>query len=363
MSGPLAKVRIIEIEALGPLAFAGMLLADHGAEVIRIARPGAPSPSGDALARSRTIVTLDLKTDEGREAVRQLARTADGFIEGMRPGAAERLGLSPDDLLGLNPRLVYGRLTGWGQTGPNAPRAGHDLNYIALTGALHAIGPADRPMPPLALLGDFAGGGLLLAFGMVSALLHARATGEGQVIDCAMMDGANLLMAIFHGMIAQGSWEDRREANIVDGGAPWYSVYETADGKFISIAAMEPQFYAQLLGLLGLADDPQFVRTEQWFAVRDDKAAWPMQRRRLAEIFLRRTRDEWAAMMEATDACFAPVLSITEAPNHPHALAREAFVAVDGKLQPAPAPRYSRSSLDRPRPAARASTDGWPSDR
>ncbi|MDB5698807.1 MAG: Carnitine dehydratase, partial [Alphaproteobacteria bacterium] len=289
MSGPLAGLKVVELAGLGPTAFAAMMLADHGAEVIRVERPGTRPAERDPLLRSRKIVALDLKSGEGIEAVRALSRDAHGFIEGFRPGTTERLGIGPDDLLRDNPKLVYGRLTGWGQDGPNAQLAGHDINYIALTGALHAIGTAQTPVPPLALLGDFAGGSTMLAFGMVSAMLHAFRTGKGQVVDCAMMDGANVLMTIFHGLMAAGTWEDRREANIVDGGAHWYGVYETRDNRFVSIASMENQFYALLLERLGLSDDPEFARTEDWLAVRKDKAQWPKLRQRLAALFRTRT--------------------------------------------------------------------------
>jgi len=350
MSGPLTGLKIVELAGLGPTAFAAMMLADHGAEVIRVERPGSRPADRDPLLRSRKIMTADLKSAAGLETVRALVCEADGFIEGFRPGTTERLGLGPDDMLRDNPKLVYGRLTGWGQDGPIAQSAGHDINYIALTGALHAIGTARQPVPPLALLGDFAGGSTMLAFGMVSAMLHAGRTGQGQVVDCAMMDGANVLMTIFHGLMAAGYWEDRREANIVDGAAHWYGVYETLDNRFISIASMEPQFYALLLDRLGLADDPEFVRTEDWQAQRNDKAHWPKLRRRLADIFRTRTRAEWCDLLENTDVCFAPVLSMEEAPHHPHAQAREAFITVNGVVQPAPAPRYSVTKVAPPRP-------------
>ncbi len=333
MAGPLSGLRIVELGGIGPGPFAGMLLADHGADVVRIERRGTVTGAGDTMLRSRIIVELDLK-DEGDVAkLRALAGAADGLIDPFRPGVMERLGLGPDALLADNPRLVYARMTGWGQTGPLADRAGHDINYVALSGALHAVGPAERPIPPLALLGDLGGGGMMLAFAMCSALLHAQRTGSGQVVDCAMAEGAALLMTAFYELSARGAWRaDQREANLLDGGAPFYGVYQTADHRFVAIGALEPQFYAQLLDLLDLAGEADFAR-------RDDPSSWPLLRRRLEALFVTRTRDEWCNVFAGSDACFAPVLSMHEAPGHEQAIARQSFCTVDGIVQPAPAPR------------------------
>lgn len=337
--GPLAGVRILEIVGIGPGPFACMMLADHGADVIRVERPGGAQggvpveDAKDILARNRRRIAIDLKTAEGAAVVRDLAATADGLVEGFRPGVMERLGLGPDQLIGDNPRLVYGRMTGWGQTGPNAPLAGHDINYIALSGALHACGPADgKPVPPLNLIGDFGGGGMMMAFGMVAAILCAKATGKGQVIDCAMTDGSAVLMSMIYSLRARGFWQDRRGANLLDGGAPFYDTYETADGRHVAIGSIEPQFYALLRERAGLGPD---------FDVQMDTRRWPEQKAALADIFRRRTRDEWCDIMAQSDVCFAPVLSLDEAPTHPHNVARRTFVEASGITQPAPAPRYS----------------------
>lgn len=348
VAGPLTGLRIIEVGGIGPVPFAGMMLADHGAEVVRILRPGETVLSSDILLRSRQTVTLDLKNSTDIDTAVEMVRTADGLIEGFRPGVMERLGLGPDFLISANPRLVYGRMTGWGQTGPYAANSGHDLNYIAITGAAAAIGPeSGKPVPPLNLVADFGGGGMLLAFSMVSALLHARSAGQGQVIDCAMSEGAGLLMAMTYELRAKGLWSESRGANLVDGGAPFYDVYETSDGHFVSIGAMEPQFYLALLEKLGLSGDPLF--REQM-----DRAAWPEMRRRFHQIFLTRSRSEWCALLEHKDTCFAPVLLMSEAPAHPHAQARGSFVSIGGVIQPAPAPHYSVTINDVPR----ASTAG-----
>lgn len=344
MPGPLSGVRVIEIGSIGPGPFCGMMLADHGAEVIRIDRPGTAIPRGETLLRNRKWLMLDLKSETDVAAVRDLARTADVVIEGFRPGTLERLRLGPDTLLADNPRLVVGRMTGWGQTGPYSHAAGHDINYIALSGALHLTGPDERPVAPPAMLGDFGGGGMLLAFAITAALLHARQTGVGQIIDCAMTEGSGLLAGAFYGLYGMGEWKDRRSANVLDGGAHFYGVYRTADDKFVSIGALEPQFYRLLLERLGLADDPSFARQL-------DSIHWPILRDRLQAIFLTKTRDEWCLIMEHSDICFAPVLGLGEAPSHPHAVARRAFVDVDGTRQPAPAPRYSATPLAAPRPA------------
>ncbi len=348
MAGPLAGLKIIEIAGIGPGPFAGMMLADHGAEVIRVERPGVnlAAQSRDVLSRSRRIVTADLKSPEGLAFVRDLVSSADGLIEGFRPGVMERLGLGPDVLLADNPRLVYGRMTGWGQDGPYAASAGHDINYIALAGVLHGFGPANgKPVAPINLVGDFGGGGMMLAFGMVSALWHVKAGGAGQVIDCAMTEGAAVLMSMMRGFVAQGHWRDERGVNILDGAAHFYDSYETADGEYVSIGSIEPQFYRQLREVLGLTQDAAF--DEQM-----NPAAWPALKDRLAAVFKTRTRDEWCALMEGTDICFAPVLSMTEATAHPHNIARGAFVTVDGVVQPAPAPRYSATPTATPRPSS-----------
>lgn len=335
--GPLAGIRVVEFAGLGPTPFAAMLMADMGAEVIRIERPAGESLLGldyDILNRGRGFVRLDLKDAADRATARALVSHADALIEGMRPGVMERLGLGPEDFP-ENPRLVYGRMTGWGQTGPLAHAAGHDINYISLSGALHAIGPADMPAVPLNLIGDFGGGALYLAFGMVAALFEAGRSGKGQVVDAAITDGTAHLMAMIYGMRAGGRWQDRRGANLLDGGAPEYGCYRCADGRFVSIGALEPKFYAELLTRLGLkaADVPD----------RNDPANWPRLREMFAGVFATRSRDEWCTEMEGTDVCFAPVLSIDEAARHPHNVARSAFGTWDGVQQPAPAPRLSRT--------------------
>ena len=342
-SGPLVGVKVVEIASIGPGPFTAMLLADMGADVLRIDRAasvapveqGTPPPL-DLLNRGRRSVGVDLKHDRGAEVVLRLAAEADALIEGFRPGVTERLGVGPDECLARNPRLVYGRMTGWGQEGPMADAAGHDLNYIALAGALHPIGRAGSPPPPpLNLVGDFGGGALYLAFGIVCALLEARQSGRGQVVDAAMVDGAAHLTTMFHSMKALGFWKDEREANLLDGGAHFYDTYETADGKFISLAPLEPKFYDELRALAGLDG-------EEWGA-QMDRSRWPEMKSRLAEVIRRRTRDEWCAALEGSDACFAPVLTLSEAPLHPHNLYRQTFTEVAGITQPAPAPRYSRT--------------------
>ena len=353
MTGPLHGLRIVELAGIGPGPFAGMMLADHGAEVIRVERPGPPPAfARDILNRSRRSIVVDLKRPQGVEVVSALSRSADGFIEGLRPGVAERLGLGPDVLRTANPRLVYGRVTGWGQDGPLAHAAGHDLNYIALSGALYALGRADeKPPVPLNLIGDFGGGGMLLAFGMLSAILCARATGRGQVVDAAMTDGAALLMSMFFNAGELAGAQAPRGGNLLGGAAPFYDTYETADGGFVAVAAIEPQFYAELLRRTGLADDPDL--REQ-----NDRAAWPAAKAKLAAVFKSRTRAEWCALVEGTDACFAPVLSIQEAPAHPHNRARGTFIEAFGLVQPAPAPRYSKTTPQPPTlPAPGADTD------
>ncbi|WJY19297.1 CaiB/BaiF CoA-transferase family protein [Alteriqipengyuania flavescens] len=350
-SGPLSGIRIVEFAGIGPGPFCGMMLADHGAEVIRIDRAtggrggSTPVSQKDVLGRGRKSIALNLKSEEGIALARKLAASADGIIEGFRPGVMERLGLGPEVLLADNPKLVYGRMTGWGQTGPYAPYAGHDINYIALAGALAHFGRADeKPTPPINMVGDFGGGGMMLAFGMVSALLAVANGGEGQVIDAAMTDGTAVLMGMIHGMKNMGVWSEDLGANMLDTGAHYYDTYETADGKFVSIGSIEPQFYAELRRLAGLAEDAAFD-------AQMDRRAWPDLKARLAEVFAAKTRDEWDALMEHTDVCYAPVLTMSEAAAHPHNRARETFVEVAGDMQPAPAPRYSATPTDRPDPA------------
>jgi alpha-methylacyl-CoA racemase len=351
MSGPLAGLRIIELAGIGPGPFAGMMLADHGAEVIRVDRVGAAANPRDPLLRSRRSVAVDMKSADGIAVVRDLCRSADGLIEGFRPGVTERLGLGPDVLLADNPKLVYGRMTGWGQTGPYAAAAGHDINYIALSGALHAYGRAgEKPTPPINMIGDFGGGGMMLAFGMVSAMLSAKTTGKGQVIDCAMTDGSAALMAMIWGFRANGIWADERGVNMLDTGAHFYDTYECADGKFISLGSIEPQFYALLRKLTGLDADPDFD-------AQMDRNAWGPLKAKLTALFRTKTRDEWCAVMEMTDVCFAPVLSMSEAPSHPHNAARGTFIEVGGHLQPAPAPRYSATATAAPTVPPRTGAD------
>ena len=351
MAGPLTGIRIIEFAGIGPGPFCGMMLADHGAEVIRVERPGGILHPMDALARSRRSIVLDMKSPEGIAVARDLCRTADGIIEGYRPGVMERLGLGPDVLLADNPKLVYGRMTGWGQSGPYAQAAGHDINYIALSGVLHTIGRAgERPVPPVNYIGDFGGGGMMLAFGMVSAILAVKAGGAGQVIDCAMTDGSALLAAMTYSAHSIGLHEDRIGVNRLDGGAPFYDTYECADGRFIAIGSIEPQFYALMRAKTGLDADPDFD-------AQYNKAMWPELKRRVAAVIACKTRDEWDAIMATTDVCFAPVLSLAEAPHHPHNAARETFVDVGGQLQPGPAPRYSGTVTDPPRVPVGAGAD------
>ena len=337
-AGPLAGIRIVEFAGIGPGPFAAMLLADMGADVIRIDRPGAaPVEAIDIVDRGRRTVVLDLKTAAGREGALALLAEADALIEGFRPGVMERLGLGPDAVQRTNPRLVYGRMTGWGQTGPLAHVAGHDINYIALAGALAAIGPAGGvPVAPLNLVGDYGGGALYLALGMLAALLEARSSGQGQTVDCAMCDGVASLMSLFVTLQAQGRWTERRGTNLLDGGAPFYATYECADGHWVSIGALEPQFYARLTRLLGVEDDADF-------AAQNDARTWPVLHARLQRMFRMHPREHWCALLEGTDACFAPVLTLAEAARHPHLQARQTYVEQDGVVQPAPAPRFSRT--------------------
>lgn len=335
--GPLSGYRIIELAGIGPGPFCGMMLSDMGAEVIRVDRTGgSPKAPKDVLQRNRKSIAVDLKSPEGVATVLRLVESADALFEGFRPGVTERLGLGPKDCMAKNPKLVYGRMTGWGQEGPMAQAAGHDINYIGLSGALHAIGRAgERPVPPLNLVGDFGGGGMLLAYGLVCALLEAQKSGKGQVVDAAMVDGAAALMAMFFSMSAGGAFTEQRGTNLLDGGAHFYDTYETGDGKHICIGSIEPQFYALLIEKAEL--DP----TE--FAPQMNAAEWPRLKAKLTEVFKTKTRDEWCAIMEGTDVCFSPVLSIWEAPNHAHAKARDSFLEVDGIMQQAPAPRFDRT--------------------
>lgn len=340
MSGPLSGIRVVELAGLGPAPFCGMVLADLGAEVVRVDRADVvvgdhtSSTKHDLHNRGKRSIGVNLKTPGAVDVVLDLAGTAEILIEGFRPGVTERLGVGPAECLARNTALVYGRVTGWGQEGPIAFTAGHDIDYIALSGVLHAVGPADRPIPPLNLIGDYGGGGMLLALGVMAALLHARETGEGQVVDAAMLDGAALLTTSHHGLIAEGIWTaSRRESNPLDGGAPFYAAYETSDGRHMAVGALEPQFYAELLEGLGLEPGDLPAQT--------DHSGWPALRDLFAEKFLERTRDEWADHFEGTDACVAPVLSMEEAPNHPHNRSRGTFVEVADVTQPAPAPRFS----------------------
>lgn len=366
-AGVLAGIKVIEIGGLGPAPFCAMMLADHGAEVLRVERLGKVHTEGaevqddlvgwDIMSRGRLSAGIDLKHELGRDLVRRLSLDADVFIEGFRPGVAERLGIGPDELRRDNERLVYGRMTGWGRSGPLADRAGHDLNYVSVSGALAHIGRVGQaPTPPLNLVGDFGGGGMLLAFGICAALVRRGITGVGQVVDAAMVDGAALLMAPLFGAWSSGFWSADRGTNLLDSGAPFYDCYRCADGGWLAVAAIEPQFYAQLLDGLGLADEE--------LPVQHDQTGWPLVRDRFAEVIASRTRDEWAELFDGRDACVAPVLDMGEAPRHPHAVARGAFVDVDGVMQPAAAPRFSRTPADAPDPA-RVGTDpsivlaGW----
>ena len=351
MPGPLTGLRIIELAGIGPGPFCGMMLADHGAEVIRVDRIGGMIMPFDPLARSRKSIAVDMKSEDGVAIVRELAKSADGLIEGFRPGVTERLGLGPEVLLADNPKLVYGRMTGWGQTGPYAQAAGHDINYIALSGTLHTIGrKGEKPVPPVNYIGDFGGGGMMLAFGMVAALLAVKNGDKGQVIDCAMTDGSAVVSAMTWGFYAGGFHADERGVNRLDTGAHFYDTYETSDGKYVAIGSIEPQFYALLLEKLGLTDDEEFK-------AQGDHVNWDKLSGRLTDIFKTKTRDQWCAIMEHSDICFAPVLSLAEAPGHPHNAERETFIEVGGVTQPAPAPRYSDTVTDAPRPAPKLGSD------
>ncbi|EJW20679.1 hypothetical protein IMCC14465_15660 [alpha proteobacterium IMCC14465] len=334
--GPLNGLRIIEFVGIGPGPFASMLLTDMGAEVLSIYRKGTEKNAlSDIASRGRKSITLDVKTPAGQAAVMRLVAAADGLIEGFRPGVMERLGLGPDDCLAINKKLVYGRMTGWGQTGPLSHAAGHDINYIALTGALAAIGSSNRPIPPLNLVGDFGGGAMFLAMGMCAAFFEAERSGEGQVIDCAMTDGSASLMTFFFNFMAQGLYKPQRESNMLDGGAHYYNTYETLDGKFISIGSIEPQFYAELRDRLGLTDKD--------FDHQHESEKWPDLKNKLAAVFKTKTRDEWDESLSGTDVCYAPVLTLDEAISHPHNKDRETLIERDGVVQPNVAPRFSRT--------------------
>jgi alpha-methylacyl-CoA racemase len=340
--GPLAGLRVLEFEAIGPGPFGAMMLADMGADVLLVDRL-TDSRLGfgrerrfDVMLRGRRSVTLDLKSEHGAEAALRLAEKADAIVEGFRPGVMERLGLGPEAMLARNPRLVYGRMTGWGQEGPLAARAGHDIDYIALSGVLHAIGRAgEAPVPPLNLVGDFGGGGMLLAFGIACGVIEARTSGRGQVVDAAMIDGASLLATMFAGMLAADQWSEARGENVLDSGAPWYDTYATRDGKHVAIGAIEPKFYAELLERLSL--DATTLPAQH------DRAGWPVLRQRFAERFASRTRDDWCVAFEGSDACFAPVLTFTESRRDTHRLARNGTIEIGGIAQPAPAPRFART--------------------
>ena len=349
-------MRVVEMAGIGPAPMACMLLADMGADVVRVDRTGpsglglAMAPQHDVNARGRRSVALDLKQPAGRDAVLKLVASADVLVEGFRPGVMEKLGLGPDTCLAANPALVYGRMTGFGQTGPLAAAAGHDINYIALTGVLDAIGPAGgAPQPPLNLVGDYGGGAMYLAFGVMAALYERQRSGLGQVVDAAMVDGAASLASIFFGLQAAGNWTEPRGQNLLDGGAPFYGTYETIDGRWVAIGPLEPKFFALLAEALGLED--RFVKRQY------DRRLWPEMRAAIAQAFKQRTRDEWCQRLEGTDACFAPVLSFAEAPAHAHAAQRGAFVDVAGVVQPGPAPRFNRTPASQPRPAPQLGQD------
>ena len=345
--GPLKGLKVVEMTGLGPGPFCAMMLGDMGAEVVRIDRLNSETIEGDPLtninARSRRSVALNLKTDAGRDAALRLISQADVLIEGFRPGVMERLGLGPDESLTANPKLVYGRMTGWGQDGPLADSAGHDINYLAITGALHAIGPSARPVPPLNIIADFGGGGMLLLVGVLAAIHEVKNSGHGQVVDAGMSDGAPLLLGSVYTRLAQGEWRDKREANLLDGGAYFYGVYECSDRNFISLGSIEPQFHALLLEKLDLTHNPLFQNQL-------DPDGWPAAKEKLASIFRTRSRDHWDSVFAGTDVCYGPVLSLKEAPEHPHNKARKTFMEIDGNMQSSPAPRFSRTPQAKPTP-------------
>jgi alpha-methylacyl-CoA racemase len=353
VAGPLAGLKVVELGGIGPGPHAAMILADLGADVVRVERPSGSLKLGnrDFTLRGRRSVAADLKTEAGKETVLRLAEKADVLLEGLRPGVTERLGVGPADCQARNPRLVYARMTGWGQDGPMALMAGHDINYISLTGTLHAIGPAERPVPPLNLVGDYGGGSMLLVIGILAAITERQTSGQGQVVDTAMVDGASLLTQVFWSMRGAGGWHEDRESNLLDGGAPFYGTYRCADGGYMAVGSLEPQFYALLLKGLGLdsADLPAQM----------DRSGWPVLRERFTAAFASKPRDEWAAVFAGTDACVTPVLSFTEAAENPHIAARNTLIELDGITQAAPAPRFSRTPAERPSapPVAGADTD------
>jgi alpha-methylacyl-CoA racemase len=354
LMGPLDGVRVIEIASLAPAPFGCMILSDLGADVLRVDRADSCGPDAvaraDPLSRGRRSIGIDLKNAEGIGLLLRLAESADVLVEGFRPGVAERLGFGPRECAARNPRLVFARMTGWGQDGPLAATAGHDIDYIAVSGALHPIGRAgERPVPPLNLVGDFGGGGMLLALGVLAALVERERSGLGQVVDAAMVDGSALLTSFLYGLRAAGAWQDSRGVNLLDGGAPFYDTYETADGGYVAVGALEPKFYAELLAGLGLADAD--------LPGQHDRAGWPVLRERFAAAFAQRTRDEWARAFGGTDGCVAPVLSMAEAPGHPYNTARGVFTDVGGLVQPAPAPRFGRSAAGSPTPPPRPGAD------
>ncbi|MDO8277432.1 MAG: CaiB/BaiF CoA-transferase family protein [Burkholderiaceae bacterium] len=354
--GPLQGIQVLEFSGLGPAPFAAMMLADMGAEVLSVERASG-SDLGirmdlrfQVLKRGRRNITLDLKSVDGLRLARRLVAGSHALIEGFRPGVMERIGLGPEDCLNLQPRLVYGRMTGWGREGPMAMEAGHDINYLGMTGALHAIGRADAaPVPPLSLVGDYGGGGMMLAFGLVCALHEAGQSGCGQVVDASVLDGVAALLSSVHGYRAAGLWSDQRADNMIDSGAPWYDTYRTRDGKFVAVGAIEDRFYANLLQVLGLAEDA--------LPDRRSRASWPILRKRFAEKIVLRTRDEWGALAEGRDACLTPVLALSEATQHPQARARGSYIEIDGVVQARPAPRFSRTEPDRPSAPAQANND------
>jgi alpha-methylacyl-CoA racemase len=352
--GPLHGLKVIELAGIGPGPYAAMLLADMGAEVVRVERPGPPAssvpPDQDVLRRNRRSIIVDLGHPDGVRTVLSMATNADVLLEGFRPGVTERLGLGPVDCWAVNPRLVYGRMTGWGQSGPLAPTAGHDIGYIAVSGALGSIGRAGQgPVPPVNLLGDFGSGSTFLVIGVLAALWEAARSGRGQVVDAAIVDGASSLTALLHGLIAAGQWKDQRGCNFLDTGVPWYDTYRSADGEWMAVGALEPKFYTEFTRLLGLSDDVA--------AFRDDPSMWPQLQDAIAQAFSSRTRAEWTAVFEGTDACVAPVLSLTEAAHHPHLAARDTFIDVGGVTQPAPAPRFSRTVPPCPTPPTAIGAD------
>lgn len=336
--GPLSGYRIIEVVGIGPGPFAGMMFADMGADVIAVDRPGAGGTSlpVDINRRGKRSIELDLKSEDGKATFLKLCGTADALVEGFRPGVMEKLGLAPDDVAAANPKLVYGRMTGWGQTGPLASTAGHDINYIALSGALHAVGPADGPPTvPLNLMADYGGGGMMLAFGLVCALLEAQKSGKGQIIDVSMVEGSSALMSVFHSLMASGMWAPKRGVNMLDGGAHFYSTFETADGEYVSFGAIEPQFMQVFIEKTGL--------DASWMQNHMSPPEWPRLKTELTELFKAKTSAEWQALLAGSDACFAPIIPFWEAHTHPHNAARESFVEIDGLMQPAPTPKFSRT--------------------